>query len=85
MRLKKLFTSDRIGYAKPDTRMFDYVVKSLNAKKDATLMIGDDVIIDIEGARNASIDQIYFNPEGKVTDITPTYQIRGLIELKKWL
>jgi len=83
--IRKLFTSDRIGYAKPDSRMFEYVIKSVNAKKEGSVMIGDDEIIDIEGARNARIDQIYFNPEGRVPCVSPTYEVKGLIELKKWL
>jgi len=82
---KKLFTSDRIGYSKPDSRIFDYAVKSVNAKKAESLMVGDDVINDIEGARNARIDQIYFNPEGKVSSVNATYEIKELLELKSVL
>jgi putative hydrolase of the HAD superfamily len=82
---KKLFTSDRIGYAKPDTHMFDYAVKSVNARKEESLMVGDNELIDIEGARNAHIDQVLFNPEGKFTTIPATIEIRNLQELKRWL
>lgn len=83
--IKKIFSSDRIGYAKPDARIFEHAIKSVNARKDGSVMIGDDEIIDIEGARNARIDQIFFNPEGRVPCVSPTYEVRGLIELKKWL
>jgi putative hydrolase of the HAD superfamily len=55
----KLFTSDRIGYAKPKAGIFDYVVKSENARKAQSLVVGDDENIDICGARNANIDQVF--------------------------
>jgi len=82
---KRLFTSDRIGYSKPNSRIFDYAVKSVNAKKAESLMVGDDVVNDIKGARNARIDQVYFNPEGKVLAVAPTYEIKELLELKSVL
>jgi len=82
---RKLFTSDRIGYAKPDTRMFEYAIKSVNARKEESLMVGDNEIVDIEGARNAHIDQVLFNPEGKIASLPATFEINDLLELKQWL
>jgi YjjG family noncanonical pyrimidine nucleotidase len=81
----KLFTSDRIGFAKPKVQMFDYVIRSENARKDETLMIGDDENNDIMGARNAQIDQVLFNPDKIVPSVVPTYNISDLLELKKIL
>ena len=78
---QKLFTSDRVGYAKPDSRFFDHAVKSVNAKKTESLVVGDDIKNDIEGARNARIDQVFFNPDGKVSPVKATYEIKELIEL----
>lgn len=82
---QKLFTSDRVGYAKPDSRFFDHAVKSVNAKKAESLVVGDDAVKDIEGARNARIDQVFFNPEGNISSVEATYEIRDLIELKSLL
>lgn len=82
---QKLFTSDRIGYSKPDPRIFDYAVKSVNAKKEESLMVGDDELIDIKGAQEANIDQVFFNPDNKVASIHATYKIKDLLELKNWL
>ena len=82
---KKLFTSDRIGYSKPDVRIFDYAVKSVNARKQESLMVGDDEQIDIKGAKDANIDQVHFNPEGNEVSVKANYTIKELAELKKWL
>lgn len=81
----KTFTSDRIGYAKPHARIFEYAINSENAKKDECLMVGDDPKNDVEGARNANIDQVYFNPEKEKSDVKATYTISELMELKKIL
>jgi putative hydrolase of the HAD superfamily len=78
----KIFTSDRIGHAKPDVNIFEYAVRSLHAHKPECLMVGDDETNDIIGAKNAKIDQVYFNPKNISIKVQPTYEIRSLDELK---
>ena len=46
---------------------------------------GDDPEADISGAKNAGIDQVFFNPYGKVISITPTFEIKSFDELTKIL
>lgn len=82
---RKLFTSDRVGSAKPDPQFFNHAVKSVNAKKTESLVVGDDAETDIRGAQNARIDQVYFNPEGKASSVEATYEIKDLIEMKRLL
>jgi putative hydrolase of the HAD superfamily len=81
----KLFTSDRIGYAKPHARIFEYAIRSENAKKTESLMIGDDYMNDIQGAGNAKIDQVYFNTEPAEESKRATYIITELLQLKEIL
>lgn len=81
----KIFTSDRIGHAKPDIEIFEYAVRSLHAHKQECLMIGDDEAKDIAGAKNSGIDQVYYNPRNIQTSVQPTYMIRNLTELKHLL
>jgi putative hydrolase of the HAD superfamily len=83
--LSKLYTSDRIGYAKPDKRIYEYVVRSLNAHKEDCIMIGDDFKNDIDGAKNADIDQVFYNPDKLDTPSQSTYEINKLSELKSIL
>ncbi len=79
----KIFTSDRIGHAKPDTNIFEYAVRSIHAHKQECIMIGDDITNDIIGARNANIDQVFYNPTCKAISFEPTFEIRSLLELKE--
>ncbi len=57
---KKIFTSDEIGAPKPRKAIFEHAVKSMNARKRNSLMIGDSWEADILGAMKYGIDQIYF-------------------------
>ena len=42
-------------------------------------MIGDSLTADIQGANNAGIDSIWFNPKGLAneTPAVPTYQVKN--------
>ena len=80
-----VFTSDAIGYNKPHPKIFHYAISSLNAKKEECLMVGDDFKSDILGARNANIDQVFFNHKDAVYDIKPTYEIKSLKDLEGFL
>jgi YjjG family noncanonical pyrimidine nucleotidase len=63
---KKVFVSEVIGAQKPKRAIFEYALKSMNARKMNSLMIGDSWEADILGAMQFGIDQIYYSPEGGV-------------------
>jgi len=77
----KVFTSDIIGCSKPDKRIFEYAVKSVNARKTESIFVGDDLTNDIQGAKTFGIDQVWFNPQKTSANIEPTYEIEELIQL----
>jgi putative hydrolase of the HAD superfamily len=55
----KVFTSEEVKTPKPGREIFEYAVKSANAKKEKSLMVGDDWDVDILGALNFGIDAIF--------------------------
>lgn len=57
-----LITSEKLGFAKPDRRIFEHGMALNNAQQHDVLMIGDNIETDIEGARGAGIDHVFFNP-----------------------
>jgi putative hydrolase of the HAD superfamily len=81
----KIFMAELVGFQKPDRRFFEYAIKSIHAHKHECLMIGDDLQADILGAKNAGIDQVFFNPGGKQTAIEPTWEIVSIAALMEFL
>ena len=84
----KLFFSEEIKAHKPSKVFFDTAIKSTNSKKKESIVIGDNFLADIEGAKNAGLDQIWFCTSGSVPadlPFKPTYTITQLTELKNIL
>ncbi|MFA9391185.1 MAG: YjjG family noncanonical pyrimidine nucleotidase [Prolixibacteraceae bacterium] len=87
--LQKFFTdvyiSEDIKAPKPSRAIFEHAIKSSNARKKESIMIGDSWESDIVGAMNFGIDQVFFNlyKEKAVNDGMgmATYTITDLKEL----
>ena len=58
----KLFISEEVGAQKPHRKIFEHAVKSMNAPKSKSLMIGDSWDADIVGAMQFGMDQVYYCP-----------------------
>ena len=82
---KLVVTSETTGHKKPDKRIFEYAMEQLGAKSEECLMIGDNPVSDIQGAKNAAIDQVFFNPHNLENIPEATYTIFCLEELERIL
>ncbi len=58
----KVFLSEEVKAPKPDKEIFNLAITSVNAKKNTSIMVGDEWDVDITGALNFGIDAVYFNP-----------------------
>jgi putative hydrolase of the HAD superfamily len=76
--------SELAGVKKPNSIIFDYAVNSAQASKQNSIMIGDCLDADVNGALNAGLDAIFFN-EKKIEAPENIKQINHLLELKKYL
>lgn len=81
----RVFISELVGCQKPDRAFFDYAIKSCNARKVQSLVIGDSLEADIMGAARAGIDTVYFNPSNTSHQQSPTFEISSLNELTQIL
>jgi putative hydrolase of the HAD superfamily len=77
--------SEEVGVKKPNPEIFHYALKKAGATAEESLMIGDEMAVDIDGARAAGIDTIFFNPSGTPTEGARTYEVRTLLEIKELL
>ncbi|HNW49467.1 MAG TPA: YjjG family noncanonical pyrimidine nucleotidase [Prolixibacteraceae bacterium] len=80
-----VFISEDIKSPKPQREIFEYSIKSCNALKKESLMIGDSWESDIVGAKNFGIDQVFFNPSKQAICYDPygepTFVVEKLAEL----
>ncbi len=82
---KEIITSEVAGCLKPVREIFDYTVRKIKADCKECIMIGDNLKTDILGAKNAGLDQIYFNPLQIEHQQQVTYEIDCLSQLKEIL
>lgn len=59
---KEIITSEKAGAKKPDKAIFEFALNEANATPEYSIMIGDDLDVDIKGALNSNIRAIHFNP-----------------------
>lgn len=80
---ERILLSEDASIQKPHRKIFDYALKTTNSRRVEALMIGDSFEVDIVGAQNARIDQIWLNPthEG-IKGKPPTFTVHSLLEIK---
>ncbi len=79
---EKVFSTFNTGMKKPDLPLFRYVLAETHAELRKSLMIGDSLHSDIQGAKNCDLDSVFFNRKNAVHEENPTYEIKHLAELK---
>jgi len=77
-----VITSEASNSMKPEKEIFDFALQQSNAAINESIMIGDNLEADIQGAMNAGWDTIFVNHIQTTTSINPTYTITHLNELE---
>ncbi len=79
----EVITSEGSNSLKPNKEIFDFALSRSGATKEQSIMLGDSIDVDIIGAMNAGIDQVFINHLGITSEIKPTYTVSSLKELKE--
>lgn len=84
--IDEMFVSEDCGAQKPFPQYFEAVFRRLYGEKtpplEQMLLIGDSLVSDIQGAKNAGIASCWFNPKGlPCTGPQPDYTIDSLEDL----
>ncbi len=82
---KNIVTSQRAGSRKPSKEIFEFALGEAGHLVDQAVMIGDNLLTDMAGARSAGMDTIYFNPTKKRHEEKVTFEISSLYELRTLL
>lgn len=81
----EIITSESVGLKKPNPKVFNYALKAANATTANSVMIGDSLEADIQGALNVGLQAIHF----VFDDITATDKkvttVNHLLEIKQYL
>ena len=80
-----LTVSEEVGVKKPNPEIFRYAMRKANATADEILMIGDEMAVDIDGARAAGMDTVFFNPSGAAVEGNRTFEVKTLLEIMEIL
>ncbi len=67
--LAAVYDSHRVGFEKPDPRIFHYAIEDLDVEPARTLHVGDLYNIDIAGARSAGLHAVLIDPFGDWKDV----------------
>ena len=70
-----VFISEDMGVTKPDSAFFDICFEKIAEPKSSCIMIGDSLSSDMLGAKNASIDSVWFMPSGNIENAMIEYNI----------
>jgi putative hydrolase of the HAD superfamily len=80
-----VITSESVGVKKPNPKVFEYALESTKALKENSIMIGDSIEADIEGAISVGMHAIHFNFEGAEVNNASFPSIKSLLEIKQYL
>jgi putative hydrolase of the HAD superfamily len=78
-----VFVSDRIGAWKPSPRAFEVLIRHFNLPPPCIYYVGDDPVVDVEGARQAGLVPVWYDHGERVYPMEqapPTHHIRSLGE-----
>lgn len=88
---EKVFISEEVKCPKPGRQIFEHAIRSANAKKEKSLMIGDDWDVDVVGAINFGVDAVYYSPnafdaaEDAKTELYSTNKVNRISSLRELL
>ena len=77
-----VITSETSNSLKPKKEIFEFAMNKANASLTESIMIGDSLDADIQGAINAGMDSVFVNHINADLRLQPTYTVNHLKELE---
>ncbi|NML58571.1 YjjG family noncanonical pyrimidine nucleotidase [Chryseobacterium cheonjiense] len=78
-------SADTVGVRKPRPEIFEYSLKLAGASKEESILIGDDWIADVVGAKNFGMDVIFFDVLNENKQEEDLKIIKHLLQIKEYL
>lgn len=81
----QVITSESVGVKKPNPKVFQYALQKANTSPEFSIMIGDNLEADIQGAIDSGLQVIHYNSE-KINDVPKNINsVHHLLEIKQYL
>ncbi len=80
-QFENIFVSSRIGYAKPDRRIFDAALRRHGLAPAQALHVGDSEIHDLDGARRAGLKAVLIDRRNSSGAPDRIYNLRAIAAL----
>lgn len=74
--------SEEVGKSKPHPAVFHEALSRANAKAEQSIMIGDDLMADVNGAENIGMRGVLFDPNNRFLKRHDIVKINQLTDLK---
>lgn len=82
-------SASEVGCAKPDAAIFHTACKRLGVAPGEALYVGDDILLDVQGAQNAGLRAVWLNRSGSTAHlehgVAPDATCANFEELVAWL
>ena len=82
---KTITSADEINVRKPHREVYQYALNKAGAKKEESMMIGDDGIADVEGGKSFGLQVVFFDVFNDNFQAEGVEVIKKLAELKNLL
>jgi putative hydrolase of the HAD superfamily len=82
---KEIITSESVGVKKPNSRVFRHALEKANTAPEISIMIGDNLEADIQGAMNVGMNVLHYNSENLAEIPQNIRSVRHLLEIKQYL
>ena len=79
---RNVITSEICNSLKPKKEIFEFAMQKAGSTLADSIMLGDNLDADIQGAINVGMDNVFVNHINTTTELQPTYTITHLKELE---
>jgi len=81
----QIITSESVGVKKPNPKVFYHALYLANATVENSIMIGDNLEADIQGALNIGLKAIHCNFTKEIVHTQNIISVNSLLEIKEYL
>ena len=84
-RFEVVVISEEVGFAKPDPRIFEHALERMERPaRERVLMVGDNPLADIEGARSFGLATCWLNLDGRAESgpVASDHEVHSLDDLE---